>query len=86
MTEAGVPGFEWRTWASIGAPAGTPKLVIERLNVQVVKAVNDPGVREKLVAQGFEPIGSQPQQVTQWTEAGLRRMSDLTKRAGIRLD
>jgi tripartite-type tricarboxylate transporter receptor subunit TctC len=86
MTEAGVPGFEWRTWASIGAPAGTPKLVIERLNAQVVKAVNDPGVREKLVAQGFEPIGSQPQQVTQWTEAGLRRMSDLTKRAGIRLD
>jgi len=83
MTEAGVPGFEWRTWAAIGAPAGTPKAIVDRLSAETVRAVNDPGVREKLIAQGLEPIGSPPEQVTQWTEAGLKRMHDIVKRAAI---
>ena len=83
MTEAGVPGFEWRTWAAIAAPAGTPRAIVDRLNAETVKAVNDPGVREKLIAQGLEPVGSAPEQVTQWTEAGLKRMGDIVKRAAI---
>ena len=86
MAEAGIPGFEWQTWASIVVPAGTPKTVVERLNAEVVKAVNAPEVREKLVAQGLEPIGSPPEQVTQWTQAGLKRISDIVKRAGIKAD
>ncbi len=84
MTEAGMPGFEWFTWASIVVPVGTPKPVVDRLNAEVVKAVNAPDVREKLIAQGLEPIGSPPEQVTQWTQAGLLRMSQVVKRAGIK--
>jgi tripartite-type tricarboxylate transporter receptor subunit TctC len=83
MTEAGVPGFEWRTWAAIVAPVGTPKPIVDRLNAEVVKAVNAPDVREKLIAQGLEPVGSPPEQVTQWTQAGLARMNGIVKRAGI---
>ena len=86
MTEAGVPGFEWRTWAAIGVPVGTPKAIVERLTVEVVKAVNAPDVREKLIAQGLEPVGSPPEQVTQWTQAGLKRMSEIVKRAGIKAE
>ena len=86
MAEAGVPGFEWRTWAAIGVPVGTPKAIVERLTVEVVKAVNAPDVREKLIAQGLEPFGSPPEQVTQWTQAGLVRMKDIVKRAGIRAE
>ncbi len=84
MAEAGVPGFEWFTWASIVVPVGTPKPIVDRLNAEVVKAVSAPDVREKLVAQGLEPIGSPPEQVTQWTQAGLARMSEIVKRAGIK--
>jgi tripartite-type tricarboxylate transporter receptor subunit TctC len=83
MAEAGVPGFEWRTWAAIVVPVGTPKAIVDRLNAEVVKAVNSPDVREKLIAQGLEPVGSPPEQVTQWTQAGLARMSQIVKRAGI---
>lgn len=84
MTEAGLPGFEWFTWASIVAPVGTPKPIVDRLNAEVVKAVNAPDVRERLIAQGLEPIGSPPEQVTRWTQAGLARMSQIVKRAGIK--
>ena len=83
MTEAGVPGFEWRTWAAIVVPVGTPKPIVDRLNAEVVKAISAPDVREKLIAQGLEPVGSPPEQVTQWTQAGLARMSGIVKRAGI---
>jgi tripartite-type tricarboxylate transporter receptor subunit TctC len=86
MAEAGVPGFEWFTWASIVVPVGTPKPIVDRLNAEVVKAVNAPDVREKLIAQGLEPIGSPPEQVTQWTKAGLARMSEIVRRAGIKGD
>ncbi len=86
MAEAGLPGFEWQTWAAIAVPVGTPAAIVERLNAEVVKAVGAPDVREKLVAQGLEPLGSRPEMVTQWTEAGLKRMGEIVKRAGIRLD
>ena len=86
MAEAGIPGFEWQTWASIVVPVGTPAAIVERLNAEIVRAVNSPEVREKLIAQGLEPIGSAPQASTQRTQAGLRRMSEIVKRAGIQAD
>jgi tripartite-type tricarboxylate transporter receptor subunit TctC len=86
MAEAGVPGFDWFTWAAIMVPVGTPKPIVDRLHAETVKAVNDPGVREKLIAIGLEPVGSPPEQVTQWTNAGLKRMGEVVKRAGITME
>jgi tripartite-type tricarboxylate transporter receptor subunit TctC len=86
MAEAGVPGFEWFTWAAVGVPVGTPKPIVDRLHAEIVKAVNDPAVRDKLVQIGLEPIGSPPEQVTQRTEAGLKRMGEVVKRAGITME
>jgi tripartite-type tricarboxylate transporter receptor subunit TctC len=83
MTEAGVPGFEWQTWASLVVPVGTPRPIVERLSAELAKAAAAPDVREKLIAQGLEPIGSPPEQVTQRTQAGLKRMGEVVKRAGI---
>jgi len=86
VAEAGVPGFEWRTWASFVVPLATPGTVVERLNAELVKAVNAPEVREKLIAQGLEPIGSPPAMVTQWTQDGLKRMRDIVQRAKIQAE
>jgi len=86
MAEGGVPGFEWRTWASLVVPLGTPPAVIERLNAELVKAVSSPEVRDKLIAQGLEPIGSKPEVVTQWTRDGLKRMHGIVQRAKIQAE
>jgi tripartite-type tricarboxylate transporter receptor subunit TctC len=86
FTEAGVPGFEWRTWASFVLPLGTPAPIVERLNAELVKAVNTAEVRERLIAQGLEPIGSRPEVVTQWTQDGLKRMRDIVQRAKIQAE
>ncbi len=84
MAEAGVPGFEWFTWAAVVVPVGTPKTIVDRLHAEVVKAVEAPDVREKLVAQGLDPIGSRPEQVTRWTQSGLVRMNQVAGRAGLK--
>jgi tripartite-type tricarboxylate transporter receptor subunit TctC len=86
MAEAGLPGFEWQTWASLVAPVGTPKPIVDRLNAELVKAINTPEVREKLIAQGLEPIGSPPETVTKWTQDGLKRMKGIVARAGIKAE
>src|SRR5206468_10171589 len=83
FAEAGVPGFEWRTWASFVVPLGTPSPIVERLHAEMVKAVNSPDVRDKLIAQGLEPIGSPPATLTQWTQDGLKRMHDIAQRPKI---
>jgi tripartite-type tricarboxylate transporter receptor subunit TctC len=86
VAEAGVPGFEWRTWASFVLPLATPNAIVERLNAEMVRAVNSPDVRDKLIAQGLEPIGSRPEMVTQWTQDGLKRMRDIVQRAKIQAE
>ena len=86
FAEAGVPGFEWRTWASFVVPLGTPKSIVERLNAELVKALRAPDVRDKLIAQGLEPIGSSPAVVTKWTGEGLVRMKDIVQRAKIQAE
>ena len=86
MAEAGVPGFEWRTWASFVVPVGTPGTVAGRLSAEMVKAVKTPEVRDKLIAQGLEPVGSPPETLTQWTRDGLARMHGIVQRAKIQAD
>src|SRR5256885_12701555 len=45
VAEAGVPGFEWRTWASFVLPLATPNAIVERLNPELGKAGDPPEVR-----------------------------------------
>ena len=60
VSEAGVPGFDVRSWIGLAAPAGTPKPVIERLNAEIQKAIALPEVRARLEALGGEARGSTP--------------------------
>ena len=61
--EAGVPGFDVRSWIGIAAPAGTPRPIIERLNAEVQKVLQLPEVRARLEALGGEARGSTPQEM-----------------------
>src|SRR3989441_6705592 len=64
VAEAGVAGFEWRTWGAFVLPLATPQAIVERLNAGMVKAVNSPHVRRKLDAPRPQTNGSEPPMVT----------------------
>ena len=52
MAEGGLPGFDISTWFGLMAPAGTPPDVVARWNAEIVKALNAPDVREKMIGAG----------------------------------
>lgn len=81
--ESGLPGFEFNSWFTIMAPAGTPREITHRLATEVQKALADPEVREKLGALGLTPRGSTPEDLGTATRAQLARYGALIKANNI---
>ncbi len=86
IAESGLPGFAFRSWFVIVAPAGTPKAIVTRLNAEIRKALAQPDVREKLVQQGFTVQGSTPEELGAATKEQLARYGKLMKEAGIKAE
>jgi tripartite-type tricarboxylate transporter receptor subunit TctC len=86
VSESGLPGFEFNSWGTVVAPAGTSREIVARLNAEVVKALSAPDVRDKLLAQGLTPRGSGPEELRQATREQLARYATLMKQAGIKLE
>lgn len=55
VAEAGYPGFEALNWYAFVAPGKTPEPLLERWNQEIVKALNDPEVKDALVKHGLTP-------------------------------
>src|SRR5258706_14496217 len=55
-----VPGYEAMQWYGLLAPAGTPGRIIERLNAEANKALGSREMKDRLAADGAEPLGSTP--------------------------
>jgi tripartite-type tricarboxylate transporter receptor subunit TctC len=86
VSESGLPGFEFNSWFALMAPARTPKPIIARLNAEVLKALADPDVRERLNAQGLTIRGSSPEELGTATRAQLAKYARVMKEANIRND
>jgi len=83
MTEAGVPGFDVSSWQAVYAPAGTPKEIVQRLNVEIVKILKMPDVREKLDKQlGMQLVGSTPDELAALMSREIPRWAALVKKSG----
>jgi len=86
VSESGLPGFEFNSWFTVMAPAGTPKEIVARLNAEIIKALANPGVREKLDAQGLSVRGSSPEELGAATREQLAKYARLMKQAGVSID
>jgi tripartite-type tricarboxylate transporter receptor subunit TctC len=81
-----LPGFEVVNWYGMVLPAGTSREVIRRLHGEVVKAMNVPDIREKLVAQGTDPVGSTPEDFGEFMKSETAKWAKVIKAANIRAD
>jgi tripartite-type tricarboxylate transporter receptor subunit TctC len=82
----GPPDFYVSGWVALMAPRGTPKDIVARINAEVVKALGEPEVKERLAAIGFEPYPAPPEEITRAMEAESRRYAEIIKRSNISLD
>ncbi len=86
LAESGMPGFEVGAWQGVMVPANTPKPIIQRLNAEVMKALQTPEVRQKLALQGAEPLGSTPEAYGVYVQNELTRWANVVKQTGVTLE
>src|SRR5499433_4566473 len=83
LDEAGVTGFDMDSWAGIVAPAQTPPAIVTQLNKELRAIIDNPEVKAKLRAVGFEAFGSSPDEFKDFITVQLDRWSKMVKDAGI---
>jgi tripartite-type tricarboxylate transporter receptor subunit TctC len=84
MAEAGYPEIEGEGWFAFIVPAGTPKNVIDLLHREIVKAMAQPDVREKMEALGFLAVDTTPEQAAALFRAESAKWSKVIRDAGIK--
>ena len=86
LEEQGVKGAEVQSWQAVAAPKGLPADVKAKLHAAIVAALNDPAVKDKLVAQGFEIVGNTPEQFGKFQASEYARWKQLIETRKITAD
>jgi tripartite-type tricarboxylate transporter receptor subunit TctC len=84
IAESGVPGFDVSGWYGVVAPAKTPKSIVDQLNREMARILELPDIRERMVADGAEPVGSTPDAF--WAHVGreVEKWHTVVTAAGIK--
>jgi tripartite-type tricarboxylate transporter receptor subunit TctC len=85
MAEA-LPGFEVVGWYGVIGPAGLPGPVVARLHEALVTILKQPEVRERIVADGSEPVGNTPEEFRSFMRADLDKWAKLVRESGAKLE
>jgi tripartite-type tricarboxylate transporter receptor subunit TctC len=84
VAESGVPGFAVSQWYAVLAPSRTPRAIVDRLNREINKALQDPEVARRIAAEGSEAVGSTPQQLAAHIQTERAKWARVIKQAGIK--
>lgn len=84
IAEAGLPGYEAVQWFGALAPAGTPREIINRVHGEIAKLLQVAEIRERLLSDGAEPVGSSPQEFAAFIRAETVKWAKVVKAAGIK--
>ncbi len=83
MQESGLQGFVVSSGFAMFAPAGTPRPIVDRVHAALVKALNDPAVKENLAKQGAEVVASTPEEHDRFNRAEIAKWIKVAGEAGI---
>ena len=82
MAEAALPGFDVRAWYAVLVPARTPRDLVQKLNAEINKALNDPAIRTRLSNDGVELVGGTPEEADAFIRAEMARWPKIVKTGG----
>ena len=78
-----LPGYDiTQTWGIV-VPTGTPPEIVNKLSAEIVKVMNQPDVREKVLATGATPVGDSPAQFEAFMTKERQRLGDVVAKSGI---
>jgi tripartite-type tricarboxylate transporter receptor subunit TctC len=81
-----IPGFDATAWIILMAPAGTPAAVVTRIQAEVKKALDDPGVRQQLEAQGATVVGSNPSETQAFHRSEMTKFKRAVEISGAKAE
>ena len=83
LHEAGITNFDMDSWTGMFAPANTPRDAVMRLNVELRRIIDDPEIKLRLGAVGFEASSSTPEELGEFVKVQLVKWTQMIKDAGI---
>ena len=86
VAEGGLAGYDSSGWFGIVAPAGTPPAIVNRLNAELVAALNDEAIRANMRAQGVEPAPSTPEAFGAYIGTETLKWAKVIRSANIKLE
>ena len=86
IAESGYPGFEAVGWIGIAAPANTPTAILDKLNAEMVKILNQPDVKERLATLAFTPVGDTRAQFATYIKSEIAKWGKAVKESGAKVD
>ena len=86
IAEAGVPGYEAGVWFGLTVPTGTPKEVVDRLTAESIKATKSPDFIKRMSELGYVILGTTAEQMTEMTQAELKRWPPVVRSSGASAD
>jgi tripartite-type tricarboxylate transporter receptor subunit TctC len=86
IAEQGYPGFESVGWIGLAAPAKTPSAILDKLNAEIRKMLQDPAIKAKFAQLAFEPVGDSRQEFTSFVRSEIAKWSKVAKESGAKVD
>ena len=81
-----VPGFEAVNWYGVFLPAGTPKPVVDKVHADVLKALQHPDTKKRMLDSGIVAVWSTPEQFLAFQKAEIQKWAKVIKDANIRIE
>jgi len=86
IAEQGYPSVDHVGWIGIAAPAGTPEPIIEKLNSEIRRILNQPDVKEQFAKLAFVPVGDTHTHFTQFVKDEVAKYAKVVKDSGAKVD
>jgi len=83
VIESGIPGYEVTIWYGMFVPAAVPKPIIARLNAELVKLLNTPGLKTRLGQSGIDAASSTPEELAAFVKVEVAKWTRVVKIAGV---
>jgi tripartite-type tricarboxylate transporter receptor subunit TctC len=86
LQQAGVAGYELAAWQGVIAPAGTPRPIVDKLNAEIVKLLQEPETQKRLTGDGGQIITSTPDQFAAYIKSEIGRFAKIVKDSGAKVE
>jgi tripartite-type tricarboxylate transporter receptor subunit TctC len=86
VAEAGIPGFDYDQWYGVLASAKTPRPLVKTINKEMVRILNLPDIKERMLTQGATPTPTTPEEFDAFIRAEVKRFAKVLIAAGARIN